>query len=327
MEETNVTPQVQNDTTVDTATFEEKIKDMSARFMSLAPLLCSIGIGIWWCFYGMVKIVPTSLSITQRIGVTICTVFIAITYCNLLAIGGFESAKKTDTYQQLASEWNDAITRGNKHKREIIEYAKDVARNNLKDLRQENLERNGLDYYEIFNDAGELVRFDYKTNKYNKRKNPSGYTKHQIRIINKCLEYRIEIPEMFGNISSRFFGVKKRISQKKYEKQSTIRNLAIRLVVSSVSVGFMFQWIGISAGALIYAMFQIVLWTASGLLQRMKNFNFIVREIQPQILENTMMINGYLELDQDKKDVYTTRVQENDAAKHRLQIEYRGEQK
>jgi len=320
--ENETTPQINNNI-LDTRTFEEKVKDMSASAMSIAPLLCAIGIAIWWLFYGSIEIYPTSLKITERIGLTICTVFLAVSYCKLISTGGFKSAKSTKEYKRLASDWGYAITKGNSQKKEIIEYAKSIARQNQKEVRTENLEKNGLRYCDFFNDDGELIYLEYKENKKNKH-NLSGLTKSQIKIIKKCVNMRVDIPDMFGNISSKYFGLKKRISQKEFAKKNDISQTLIRLVISIFSVGFMFKFIGMSWGSFFYALFQIVMWSGSGILQRMKNYNFVVNELQPQILENTMIINGYLELEEDKKQLYKDLVIKNEQKQNRLLIEMKG---
>ena len=319
-EESNATPQVETENL--NKTFEEKIEDAKKKMLDLSPLICGIGIAIWWIFYGMVEIVPTNLSIEQRIGLTVITIFIAIVYCSLISAGGYTDAKNTKAYKTAAAEWTKAIKNGNSHKAEIIEYAKDIARVNQKELRTQNLENQGLQYNEIFDDKGELIRLDYETNKYHKIKNPSGYTKKQIKVIKKCINIRIQVPEMFGNISSRFFGIQRRTSVKEFDTKNTIKNTIVRSVVAMFSVGISFSFLGLTWNAAIYALFQIVLWTGSGVVDRNKKYHFIIDKILPQIVENTLMINGYLELAEENKAIYRERAKEEAERKNRKQIPY-----
>ena len=317
-EESNATPQVETENL--NKTFEEKIEDAKKKMLDLSPLFCGIAIAIWWIFYGMVEIVPTNLTIEQRIGLTVVTIFIAIVYCSLISAGGYTDAKNTKAYRDAAGEWTDAIRRGNPHKAEIIEYAKNIARVNQKELRTQNLENQGLQYNEIFDDKGELTRLDYETNKYHKIKNPSGYTKKQIKIIKKCINIRIQVPEMFGNISSRFFGIQRRTSVKEFDTKNTIKNTIVRSVVAIFSVGISFSFLGLTWNAIIYALFQIVLWTGSGVVDRTKKYHFIIDKILPQIVENTLMINGYMELSEIEKEKYKAMAREEAEKKNRKQI-------
>lgn len=319
-ESTTTTPTVETENL--NKTFEEKLEATKKKLIDLSPLMCGIGIAIWWIFYGMVEIVPTNLSIEQRIGLTVITIFIAIVYCNLVSAGGYVDAKNTSAYRIAAKEWTDSIKKGNPHKAEIIEYAKDIARINQKELRTQNLENQGLQYNEIFDDKGELIRLDYETNKYHKIKNPSGYTKKQIKIIKKCINIRIQIPEMFGNISSRFFGIQRRTSVKEFDTKNTIKNTIVRSVVAMFSVGISFSFLGLTWNAVIYALFQIVLWTGSGVVDRNKKYHFIIDKILPQIVENTLMINGYLDLAEENKAIYSQRAKEEAERKNRKQIPY-----
>lgn len=318
MAENNETPSVEKLESFN-KTFEEKLKDFSTRLFSLSPLLVAIGIAMWWCLEGMVKITGADLTIENRIALTAITIFIAMVYCNLISTGGFQAAKKSPEYKVCSKDWNDAIKRGNTNKAEIIEYAKDIARVNQRELRIKNLENVGLNYSDIFDEKGELIRLDYER-KYNKKKNPNGFTRGQIKIIKHCINIRIDIPEMFGNISSKFFGLQKRASQKSYEIKTNVTNGIIRAVAAFFAVGITFAWVGLSFEALISAIFQIVLWTGSGVLQRMKNYNFIINKILPQIVENTLIINGYMDLEDSRKQIYINRAKEEAEKKFRKQI-------
>lgn len=317
-ESTTTTPTVETENL--NKTFEEKLEATKKKLIDLSPLMCGIGIAIWWIFYGMVEIVPTNLSIEQRIGLTVITIFIAIVYCNLISAGGYSDAKNTSAYRIAAREWTDAIKKGNSHKAEIIEYARTFALTNQKEIRTQNLENVGLNYSEIFTDSGELLKTDFDTNKYHKKKNPSGYSKSEIKCIRKCINIRIQIPEMFGNISSRFFGIQKRTSVKEFDTKNTIKNTLIRSVVAIFSVGISFTFLGLTWNAVIYALFQIVLWTGSGVVDRYKKYHFIIDKILPQIVENTLMINGYLELSEIEKEKYKAMAREEAEKKNRKQI-------
>lgn len=306
--------------------FEEKVQDLSKNFLNIVPALCAIGIALWWIFSGAVKIGNSELTIVNRLGLTICTIMFALSYTKLIADGGFKTAKGTRKYKQASQTWSDSIIKGNKDKKEIICYAKDIAKDNLYLNRVENLENNLLYYDDFFDKEGNLTNTKFKDNKYNKKKNPYGYTRKQIRIIQKCVKSKIVLPQLFGNISSKYFGIRGERTQKQFSRNNDIKNTIVKVVLSVVSVGLTFEWIGFTLGALIYALFQIMMWTATGVLQRMKNFNFVMDELVPQMVERSLIINGYMELSDEKKKEYHNRVVEEDESRHRLRIEYKGGQ-
>jgi len=266
---------------------EEKFQEFAKKLTSKIPLFIAIGIAIWWIFYGTVKIYPTTLSITERIELTVCTIVIALTYCSLIADGGYGSAKKSEAYKKVEDEYHNAIKNGNVYKKEIIEYAKEIAMGNLYECRKNNLESVGLKYDMFFDEKGDLKDVNIKSLKL---------SRGQKKMLNKCINTHLIMPNLFGNISSRYFGLKKEMSQRQYQVNTTIVNGTVRAVVSIFSVGLMFEFIGFSIGSVIYALFQIVLWTASGFSQRMKNFNFVIDVLIPQLREKTLIINGYIEM-------------------------------
>ena len=285
---------------------EEKVQEFAKAMMNRMPLFIAIGIAIFWVFYGTVEIYPTSLSITDRIIVTICTVALAVSYCDLIAVGGFRSAKESWDYKEADDKYDKALQRGNTKKEEITRYAQDIAKENLKDWRKNNLEANGLKYEDYFDNDLEYIGGDFKKDKSLRRS--------QKKCIRKCINQRIILPDIFGFISSKVFGIKKPIDEKQYRRKTSIQNTIIRIIVSVASVGIMFRFLGFSIGSMIYALFQIVLWTASGFSQRIKNFNFIKDTIIPQIKEKTLIINGYMDLSEEKKQKYIV-VETNDEEK------------
>ena len=281
---------------------EEKIQEFAKSMMNKMPLFIAIGIAIFWIFYGTVEIIPTNLSIVERIGLTICTIVLAVTYCNLIADGGFKSARESIEYETADKEYEQAQKDGKTEQLEITEYAKDIAKDNLRECRARNLDLNGLKYRDYFDIDGNYIGNDYKLNKLLRRK--------QKKTIKKCINLRIIIPNIFGNLSSKFFGLKKEVTQKDYKRKDITMQTIIRTVLSFFSVGMMFNFLGFSWGSAIYALFQIVLWSASGFSQRLKNYNFVKDILVPQMKEKTLIINGYLALDDNRKVYYQKRVED-----------------
>ena len=171
---------------------EERIQEFAKSMMNKMPLFIAIGIAIFWIFYGTVEIIPTNLSIVERIGLTICTIALAVTYCNLIADGGFKSARESEEYQTADSDYEKAQKNGNTEQLEITEYAKDIAKDNLRECRARNLDLNGLKYRDYFDIDGNYIGNDYKLDKQLRRK--------QKKTIKKCINLRIIIPNIFGNI-------------------------------------------------------------------------------------------------------------------------------
>jgi hypothetical protein len=287
---------------------EEALKNLANKVGKSLPVIVGIGIAIWWVLYGMVEITEANLSLTDRIGLTLCTVVLAVIYSGLIAKGGFSSAKQTVQYKANSKKWSEAVIKGNKYKKEIELYAKDIAKENQYELRVANLEANGLYYGDYFDEEGNLYFLDYKSEKKTKH-NPNGLTRKQLKIIKKCINIRIIIPTLFGSLSSKFFGVKREETQKRYESKTNLFNFILRVILSIFSVGFIVSFIGFNINGFIYAVFQIILWTSSGVSQRMSNYNFVLNKLLPQMVEKTLIINGYLSLSEEKQRYYEERVE------------------
>lgn len=269
---------------------EEKLQNFFKGVMAKLPLLVGIGIAVFWIFYGTVEIVPTSLSLVDRVGLTICTVILAITYCNLLADGGFKSAKLTLDYINASTEYEVALKNGIVYTEEINNYALVIARKNLYEARRNSLRSVGLKYEDYFEDNG-----DFKQDKLDFKKD-KRLNKKQKKYIKKCMRLQIIVPNIMSLVGGSFFGLKRYEEERSYRAKSISMQTVIRAVLSIASVGFMFNFLGFNTGAMIYALFQIVLWTGSGVGERIKNYNFVIEKTIPQLKEKTLIINGYLEL-------------------------------
>lgn len=277
-------------------TFDEKFKSLTYKAGQYTTGILAFGIAIWWIFYGTVEIIPTSLSITDRIGLTICTTILALSYCKLISRGGFKSAKESSRYKVQTKAWADLIDKNIGDRQAINKFARDEALTNLNNIRKQNLENNEMVYSEFYDNEGKFIGIGY-----NKRKD---LTRWQKKVIRKLLRIRIQVPNLFGASHNKVFGIHKEENQRKYELKTDSINALIRIAMSVVSVGFMFNFLGFSLGSMVYALFQIVLWTASGFSQRLKNYDWVMNTALPQIVEKKLMLMAWDKLDQALKDKY-----------------------
>jgi len=277
-------------------TFESKFRSFENKLTKLLPTIAVILIAIWWVFYGMVEIVPTELSITERVGLVICTSVVAICYSSLIADGGFQSAKDTDKYKTARSKWYESTKKALPYKKEVSMFAEDIAKQNRVDARTKTLESVGLKYDEIFDKKDNLIVVGYKYNKYNKKKNPTGYYKEQIKAIRYCTHIHLFVPDVLAaTIDSVKFGLKKQVSEDAFRKKNISFRTLIKLITSIFVTGIMVVYLGLTIESVIYAIFQIALWTGTGVFERQGNYNFIIDKIVPQIIDNTLIIDGFLE--------------------------------
>ena len=289
---------------------EEKVQEFFRKLTSMIPGFIGLLIALWWIFFGALKITQTEVSIVDNIGITICSVVLSITLCELIAGGGFSSAKQTKQYVVTQHDYKSAVQEGLPKQKPITKYALAIAQSNLRDVRKRNLATNGLFYDEYFDENGNFIGGDYKHN--TKLKN------YQKRAITKCIKLKVILPSIFGNISSKTFGLTKEVSETEFRTKTISKNSIIRIIISILTANVMFEFIGFNIGSLIFAFFQIVLWTSSGLIQRIANFNFVIDRLVPQIQDKTQIIKSYLALPEHEKQKYE--IEEVDS-QHEINIE------
>lgn len=267
---------------------EEKAQEFARKIVDKIPIFVAIGITIWWTLYGSVDVgFDFKVNVVERIAYVLIQTAFAISYCALIADGGFTSAYRTEKYRLVNDEWKKAIIRGNNRKEEINKYAYEIAKRNLHEVRRESLATIGLKYEQVFDEDGLLIMENYAKDK--------SLTHSQKRIIRRCAKLKIIKPKLFGSISGKFFGLEKEESRSVYETRTNITKGLFRIVLSVFTFGISFVFKGFNANGIIYAVFQIVLWSSSAIMQRMKNFNFVLDKELPQIETKTLIINGYLD--------------------------------
>lgn len=293
---------------------ENKFKSFMAKIASNAVMITGILLGVVWIIYqSLADDVGFSFQgVINDIGFAIVVVCWGVLFGILISNGGYKSAKETDEFREIARNKTQAINRGNSEREEIIIYTKDIAKNNQKDARREVLETFGLNYEEFFDNDGNLVSFDYKKDK--------TLTRKQKKAIRYCLKkIKIYVPNIFGSISGKLFGIRKRKTQSGFEAKNDIKNTIIRAIFTIFTVGITFsiKW---NIEGLIRALIQVTMWTGSGVVQRIANYNFIINEIIPQLAEDTLIIEGYLSLSEEEKNKYRDKVLEIKAKRFRKQI-------
>ena len=64
--------------------FAERFSEFTTKAVSVAPLIAAIAIAIWWVFFGTVQILKLDINVATRIGLTIVTIIMALTYRKLI---------------------------------------------------------------------------------------------------------------------------------------------------------------------------------------------------------------------------------------------------
>lgn len=287
--------------------FAEKFSEFTTKAVSVAPLVAALGIAVWWVFFGTVQILKLDLNVATRIGLTIVTIIMALTYRRLIATGGFDDAKKTFIYKDEYKEWKSNCKKCRSEKTQVNEFVRERCHQNVYDLKVENLERNSLDYNDIFDDRGMIKDAKFKKNK--------DYTWHQKLIISRCVKMKVHIPDIFTVDNERYLGIKPRESEKEFKTKTDVINTIVTSVLAFFSTGIMFAFIGFSKGSWIYALFQIALWTGTGVLGRIKNYNHVMKKQLRYISENNDIMEEYCALSQDKKNELLIKANENKSIK------------
>lgn len=283
-------------------TFEEHFREMGNWLSKNLPAIFAILISVFFLFTGVIKVLPTEMSWKEQTIMTFITIVAGFSITSLVGEYGFTSAKNTNAFINTRKEYDLSVKGALKYREPIDELAKDRAEQNLKTLRIHILESVNIDYDSVFNEYGRLIT-DFDIYKY---KNEKGFVK-KLRAYHRAIKSKVVDTNVFGMASSSLFGIKKDITEKEYRTKSSGKSLIIKVLLSVATAGIMLQFMGWDIGALIYAFMQVVIWVAMGLITRQKNYNFIIDEIMPQYIAKRLIIDEFMQMSDDKKQIYIER--------------------
>lgn len=278
---------------------EFKFRKVGVWFTNHLPTIFAVLISFFFIFSGMVKVLPTELDVKEQIILAIINIFAGFSITSLVSEHGFTSAKETSEYKQEIKAYSEYVQKGLKWREGIENLAKKKALDNLRNYRIHLLEGVGLRYTDIFDSYDRLIT------EYDIRKHRQDQNYHKkVRAYHKTINTKIYSTSVFGRASSSTYGLKKETTEKAFRTKNGVIKGATKLILGTVSVGVMFEWLGFTWGALIYSFMQVVLWTGMGLIDSQKNYNFILNEIKPQYESNRLIIQEFLELPDKEKEKY-----------------------
>lgn len=280
----------------DDVTFEMAMKKFGNWLGEHISIIFAFLIAGFYILNGAVKIIPTTLSIKEQIIGAIINIFAGLTITSLVGEGGFKSAKSTKYYRDEIAYYNREVQNGLEWRLGIENLAKEKTQNNLKNYRRQLLESVGLRYEDLFNSYGHF-NTNYDMSQHIKDKN----YRRKKRMVKKSITTKTYSTNVFGRASSSTYGLKKETSEKEYRTKKGITKTITKLIFGIASIGVMFAWLGFTLSTLIYAFMQVVIWTGMGLIDRQKNYNFIIDEIVPQYESNRLIIQEFLKLPDNKK--------------------------
>lgn len=301
----------------DEKTFEQKINDFGRWVSRHITTIFAVLISLFFIFSGTVKVLPTELALKEQIIMAFVNIVAGYSITNLIGEQGFTSARLDPDFKRQCGLYEDAVKKGTKYREAIDEFAKDKARVNLKNLRRNICESVGLYYFNVFDEEGNLKN-DFDITVYKGDKN---YLK-KVHAYNKCVRLTIQDASVFSRSGGSRFGTRKRKTVKGYRTKKGITGAITKILLGTVSIGVMFVFIGWSWGAAIYAFMQVALWSGMGVIDRQKNYNFMMEEIMPQYTDDRLVIEEFMEKTEPEQQYYIKKAEENN--KQIKQIPYHG---
>lgn len=260
---------------------EKKLGDFIKTNLSVIVVAL---ISIFYIFWGSVELKLKQLNWWELICYVSTTLVFGVCIVNLVGEQGFVAGKKNEKYlatRKLLLKLCDLlITR----KDEAEEFVNKEIDKEIQVERENILHRAGIPYNEIFDENGKALitgEFLRKTKKY---------TNKQKKSIKQAIRLKKYGFSLFAYSPTRVIGRKKEQSEQEYRSKSLGKDFAIRIILAVISGSIMFSFGGFDAGAIIYAVFQMIMWIASGVMKRQQNYNFVVITMRDADLDRI----GYL---------------------------------
>lgn len=276
---------------------------------NIIPIFLTI-LSIYFVFSGTIKVGTQKLNWVELVLFVCTTLIFGVVISSLVAETGYTDGKKDPNFiatRTLAVEWSNKVL---PMRDEAELYANDKIKEGIKEDRSEILALAGLKYEEIFNEEGIYI---LKKSDYKKLKRKQKNAVLRSKMIKK------EDFTLFGFASGKLVGRKKAPNETDRRKKKTFSLFAIRIVIAIATGSIMFYYVGISYGAIVYAIYQLLIWFGSGFVSRIGNFNFIVVEMKEYDQDRIWYLKSFYELPNDEQEKYCIRLGKE--PRHLLKIE------
>lgn len=239
-------------------------------------------ISLAYIFYNMVIIKRTDLTLAECVANAGIGVFIAFIIKEALGESGFTKGYGSQIWQNNLNKYNNACNLANKYIDRIDNFYEIEEKEKKKKYRMQNLQAIRLKYSDFFDSDGNYIENEIKPLKSLKNGKIQGVyylTKHQRKILKKCVEVKIHNLNLFSEYGNEIENdTKPEKTDNSQRGKMLVKNTFV--VVSSAVIGAYFvpMWNNWNWGSFISATVQVMLWVGAGITQLYQNYNYVVVE-------------------------------------------------
>lgn len=269
-------------------------------------------ISVYFVFSGSFKFIRNDMDIWSKVCYLASEFIFGLTISSLLGETGYTAAKETEEFKETRRTAIEFCEKALPKHKEAELYVSKLIDEDIKQERQEILNKASVWYDEIFDDSANVI-----VNKKDLAKSKE-YSMQQKRAIRKAIKIKKVAFTLFGFSSVKTVGRKEAPSEQRRRNKKMISNVISKVLITVVSGSIMISFIGISISSMIYACFQLLIWFGAGVITRIGNYNFILNDVRDYDKDRIWYLKKFLALGEDEVSNLTKEVAEKEAQKTKI---------
>ena len=241
-----------------------------------------IGVGLAYIFWGLVHIERTSLSplaVIAQAGIGILAGFVIK---QALGENGFNKGYRSNIWLESLEKYARACNSAQDYIERVDNFYLAEEIRKKRNYRRMNLQAYQMRYYDFFDNDGYFIGSDEKMQKL---------TRKQRRILNKCISVKIYHLNLFSEFSNEIENdTKKEKTDRDQRNKMFAKNSLVAVFTAVAGAYFTASISGFNLGAIIFATIQVLMWTATGIIQLYTNYNYVTVEKTSKLSQKVELI-------------------------------------
>ena len=273
------------------STFREKTKEaynnFKANFRTILLNIAIVATAVIYVFYNILKLEPTNLNPFTLIAQALLAIVAALCIKTGLGENGMIRGYASSVWDQAKLKYNNEANKALPYiDNSDAFYEKERFERKMRN-RKVRLSSYRMKYENFFDENGDYIEHEIwsprKKKTYLKKHNelPEGIFVLDVRqkwCLRKCIKLHIYIKDMFNEYGADLTDDERKEKTDKMQRQMNFRKNFFSAVGFSIAGVYFIPTLAFNWASIIWALFQVLMWTMFGLLDAYDNFAYITTE-------------------------------------------------
>ncbi len=287
--------------------FKEKTENVYNSFKSnIRTILLNIAViatAVVYIFYNVLKLEPTHLNPFILIAQAILAIIAALCIKAGLGENGIIRGYKSEEWNRAKEKYNEKADKALPYIDKADDfYEKEIIEKKIRN-RKIRLSSYRMKYETFFDENGDYIEHDIWTPHQKKKHLKMGHELPESVIVldlrqrlclRKCIRLKIFVKDMFNEYGADLTDDERKEKTDKMQRSMNFRKNFLSAIGFSVAGVYFIPTLVWNWGSIIWALFQVLMWTMFGLLDAYDNYAYITNEKVGVLKIKEQMISRFM---------------------------------